>query len=454
MSSIKQVIEGGFCVGCGNCAYLLNHAMKVNEYGEYIPDIDLNSIELESEQITKSCPSLHPEINENFIAKSIYGKKYIHDNEIGYFKNMYAAHVNENSYREKGSSGSIGTWILVELLKKKMVDGVIHVKKTLNKKNNPAFYEYAISKDISAIKDGSQSRYHVVEMSNILKLLEKDEGKFVFVGVTCMCKSLRRMQMIDERLNKKIPFVISLICGHLKSINWSLSLGWGAGISPNNLKSIDYRTKSKNINPRSYVFKATDTLDKNIFKDSKKITGGRFNAGAMMLPACNYCDDVVGETSDLTIGDAWLPKFINETRGKNLLITRSEILDDIINNANDNGQIFIEKIKLEDAKYAQRGCLRQRNEGLKLRLSILAKKKFWAPIKRVDYRNLKMNILRKIIYLTRYKITEVSRISFYNAIKENNYNHYSKKLRILTVKLRFFELLSLLITKLMFNFKK
>ena len=335
-----------------------------------------------------------------------------------------------------------------------MVDGVIHVKKTLNKKNNPAFYEYAISKDISAIKDGSQSRYHVVEMSNILKLLEKDEGKFVFVGVPCMCKSLRRMQMIDERLNKKIPFVISLICGHLKSINWSLSLGWGAGISPNNLKSIDYRTKSKNINPRSYVFKATDTLDKNIFKDSKKITGGRFNAGAMMLPACNYCDDVVGETSDLTIGDAWLPKFINETRGKNLLITRSEVLDDIINNANDNGQIFIEKIKLEDAKYAQRGCLRQRNEGLKLRLSILDKKKFWAPIKRVDYRNLKMNILRKIIYLTRYKITEVSRISFYNAIKENNYNHYSKKLRILTVKLRFFELLSLLITKLMFNFKK
>ena len=55
----------------------------------------------------------------------------------------------------------------------------------------------------------------------------------------------------------------------------------------------------------------------SVQKDTALILG-KFNAGAMMLNACNYCDDVVGETSDLTVGDAWIPKY--DTDGSKELI--------------------------------------------------------------------------------------------------------------------------------------
>ena len=65
----------------------------------------------------------------------------------------------------------------------------------------------------------------------------------------------------------------------------------------------------------------------------------------MMPNACNYCDDVVGETSDITIGDAWLPKFDTNKGGTNLLIIRNKQIYDIILES-ENWRSFLRKNKL------------------------------------------------------------------------------------------------------------
>ena len=72
--------------------------------------------------------------------------------------------------------------------------------------------------------------------------------------------------------------------------------------------------------------------------DSAEAVGGKFNLGAMMLNACNYCDDVVGETADISIGDAWLPKYSFDWRGKNLLVLRNTVLSELIGAAVAEGR--------------------------------------------------------------------------------------------------------------------
>jgi len=441
MTSINEVVQNGYCVGCGNCAHILKTKMILNEYGEYVPYLD-SKIHI-NKNVNKICPSLHPDLDESKIATNLYKKLCNYNDQIGYFDKIYASHILEEDFRLNGSSGGMGSWILCELIKKKLIDGVILVDKNENKQNiNEPFFEYKILKDVNEIKKASKSRYHVVEYSKILDLIKTKNEKYAFIGIPCMCKSIRRIQKFDNEFLDKIPFVISLICGHLKSINWTYSLAWGANILPEDLKTIDYRTKSKKINPRSYILNLVKKNNKQKFINSKKITGGKFNVGAMMLNACNYCDDVVGETADLTIGDAWLNKYKKETLGKNLIITRNIKLTEIILNAKKEQRVVIEEISSDDVIQAQRGCYNQRREGLSYRLKIKELKKEWVPKKRISSDDFKLSYLRKAIYKTRLEITKISKESFIEALNKNNYNIYKNSLIFLLLKLNILEVIS------------
>ena len=40
-----------------------------------------------------------------------------------------------------------------------------------------------------------------------------------------------------------------------------------------------------------------------------------------MNPACEFCDDVVGETADMSVGDAWLPGYVSDWRGTSVVVS-------------------------------------------------------------------------------------------------------------------------------------
>jgi coenzyme F420-reducing hydrogenase beta subunit len=44
-----------------------------------------------------------------------------------------------------------------------------------------------------------------------------------------------------------------------------------------------------------------------------------WGAGFFQNSACNYCDDVVAETSDIAFGDAWVEPYSSDGRGTNVV---------------------------------------------------------------------------------------------------------------------------------------
>ena len=340
--NIQKVLDSNCCIGCGACAYMSKCQMKLNKFGEYIPDFkqDSKSALKNEEASTKVCPFLSPELNEDIIGNSLFQSSPHFNDKIGYYWGCFGAYVKSADIRNNSTSGGFGTWLGLKLLDCGLIDGVIHAKSVEPQSNNGALFKYQISKDITSIKAGAKTRYHVLEMSEVLREVRELDGKFLFIGVPCFVKSIRRIQKIDSIIKEKIPFTISLVCGHYKSINWTRSLAWGAGISPKDLSKFQYRTKGAKIDPRAYVFKALSYDGREVQKDSANIVGGKFNAGAMMPNACNYCDDVVGETSDITIGDAWLPKFDTNKGGTNLLIIRNKQIYDIILESERLGEVL------------------------------------------------------------------------------------------------------------------
>jgi coenzyme F420 hydrogenase subunit beta len=448
--SIEQVVSGGYCSGCGACAYQNKTKMQLNAHGEYQPEIyDRESAShAQISKATTSCPFLRPDLNEDVLGKEHFGSVAVHDPYIGYHLSTYGAYVKSGDYRKSGTSGGMGTWIGSELLRRGMIDGVIHAKAVDPNDGDGAFFKYEISLTESAIREGAKTRYHVLEMSEVLAQVREQPGRYLFIGVPCFCKAVRRLQKIDPVIRKRIAYVVSLVCGHYKSLNWTLSLGWGTGVHPNDLSAFQYRTKGIDISSRAYVFRATTRDGRVLQKDSAEVVGGKFNAGAMMLNACDYCDDVVGETADLTIGDAWLPKFDVNQGGTNLLIVRNRAIENLLLEARDSDCIHLEAITAEEATDSQSGGFRQRREGLSYRLLKAKNEGRWAPEKRIEPGSIPLSRVRRSIYDERVRCASLSRNAFKEALDKNDYGYYVKtmekafkQLRAIEIRSSFFRIL-------------
>ena len=449
---IKEVINNGYCVGCGGCAYLARSDMHINKYGEYQPtNVDIVST---VEGVERVCPSLNPSENEDNLAKVFLPNINEHKKGIGSYDSIYAGYAIEGDFRERGTSGGMGTWIATELLKHNIIDGVIHVKQKKRSAATDPFFSYQISRTIDEVQEGSKTRYHVVEIKSIMQEVKKLQGKYLFIGVPCMAKAVRRLQLVDKVLSDRITFVASLVCGHMKSINWTLSLAWSQGLAPQETSRFQYRTKGENISARAYVFRAWDMQEKTYQEDSAKVVGGKFNQGALMLPACEFCDDVVGETADFTIGDAWLPQFEADSNGTNLIISRSTIITKLLREAKNKKRLNITKITAEEAYNSQSGCFRQRGEGLSHRLLKKQLAKQWAPEKRVSAGEFAVTMSRQRIYDLRSEVTTISRDLMINALERNDYSIYAKGLSTKAKQLRRMEVRDSLFKSILYRIKK
>lgn len=449
LDDLRRIVDSGYCIGCGACAFAADVPMVLNDYGEYAPQLDRlaeDRLRYSPSETASVCPFLRPDLNETELAKERFSVDAQFDSKIGYIHAAYAGYVREGDFRAHGTSGGSGTWVGTELLRRGLIDGVIHVKPI--ERTGPAspLFAYGISRTPEEIRQGAKTRYHVVELSSVVSAVHENPGSYLFIGVPCICKAVRRLQRVDPILNERIRFVVSLVCGHLKSVHWTLSLAWAAGIAPEQLKSFQYRTKGPDIPARAYVFRAIpdDSNREPVQMNSADVLGGRFNAGAMMVPACDFCDDVVGETADLSIGDAWIPRFDVDSSGTNLLIVRNPEINDLLTSAVEEGRFHLDPISAEEAGGSQSGGFRQRRQGLSYRLAKAQAEGVWAPAKRVQPGEYELTRLRRRIYDARSEAARASRETFRAALEQGRYATYAEQMGPILARLRRLEVRSAL----------
>jgi hypothetical protein len=92
----------------------------------------------------------------------------------------------------------------------------------------------------------------------------------------------------------------------------------------------------------------------------------------------------VGETADISFGDAWLPPFMGDWQGANLAIARSELAARLLAEAQADGTLDVVTWTADQVAAAQAGAVRHRRPGLAVRLANRARLGQWAPRKRVD----------------------------------------------------------------------
>ncbi|MHA6964801.1 Coenzyme F420 hydrogenase/dehydrogenase, beta subunit C-terminal domain [Zobellella denitrificans] len=382
------VIANGFCIGCGACAVFEQSPFGIvmDEYGQFQSRLNASNVASETgTDYEKLCPFGFNAPNEDDIAKRYFSESCEYNTQVGYYKGVYAGHVTEGEFRNRGSSGGMGTWMLNELMAKELVDYVVHVKSGEEADDlNSIPFGYRISDTLEDIQKGGKSRYYPIELSEVLKTVRNQPGRYAVIGLPCFIKSIRLLQDQDPILAERIRYCVGLVCGHLKSARYAESLAWQMGIVPTELQAIDFRVKDPSQPANRYSTYASSASSGKKTVPTNQLFGTDWGAGAFKYKACDFCDDVFAETADVVLGDAWLPEYVKDSYGTNVVVTRNDELRKLIINACSEGRLALDELSIKKAIQSQDAGLRHRKVSIGYRLHCEKTDNAWVPTKRAN----------------------------------------------------------------------
>lgn len=379
---IDEIVKNDLCIGCGTCAAICPQKIlktQDNEYGEYIP-FEVQVCDSNCGLCLEVCPFGNNE-NETQMGAKIYGSiegiNYLF--ETGYYLDSYVGYSNE--FRQTSASGGLATWLLTKLMRENIVDYVVC---PTPQKNPEKLFSFEIISEVDSVKTASGSVYYPVEMSAVVQKIIEIPGRYAVTGLPCFIKAIRLVAQKNRKLRERIVFTIGLVCGQMKSKNYTKYI---AALAGNDclikIKNIYYRGKSPEKPAINYYYQFTDEHG-----SQHKISWDEGISEAWVnrwfTPnACNYCDDVFAELADVTLMDAWLPEYSKDSKGTNLVIVRSPEVMTLIQEGMEKGEINANKISVEKVIQSQAGVLELKRKHLSYRLYLARLKGQKVPEKRV-----------------------------------------------------------------------
>lgn len=381
---MNSVVQNDLCTGCGLCTYQCPTKaieMSWNEYGFLVPKLTGNC-DLRGDCLTV-CPFNHyaeKEVEtEDKLAELFLNEAAFHHPKMGRYHGIYAGFANE--FRLSSSSGGIATYLLTELLERGIVNHVFSVKESTNM---GVHYEYSISHTKQELLEASQTKYFPVTLSTVFSKMEQLEGKVAIVGVGCFIKAIRLAQHSNPSLKEKIPFLVGIICGGIKSRFFTEYLAAKANVSVANIQKPQFRIKDVNSDATDYSFGCYDKNNEEKRSIKMRSVGDMWGTGLFKANACDFCDDVTTELADISVGDAWLEPYLKDGKGTNVIVTRSALAEKIINDGIGLHQLRLDKLPLDKFLSSQQGSFNHRQKGLPFRTKRAARMGLLVPLKRFD----------------------------------------------------------------------
>ena len=218
--------------------------------------------------------------------------------------------------RECSASGGLATRFLQGLLSDGIVDFVICAGR------RGSSLGFQIVADPKMLPSLTGSVYFPMELSETIKTVMRQEGRYAVIGLPCVIKALRKAAAIIPSLDGKLIVFAGLICGRQMNARFPEYLAMSAGLGAVPEGDIRYHAHD-GVAPASDYSADITRPDGNIV--SIRCSDARYETGWAYfgLEACRYCDDVFADYADASFMDAWLPEYAGETHGTSLVLLRN-----------------------------------------------------------------------------------------------------------------------------------
>ena len=424
----KYTINNEYSVRSGVLAAVSDKIdMGINGYGEYEYVVDEGDLTHEERSAVFAVDSTSDNsVDEDVLGGELFSQQdgIRHTRALGYYKDLFIGHAGD-PIRKNSSSGGMATWIALKLLEMGEIDGVIHAKNTND--GDGILYKYGISRTPEDIKHGAKSRYYPLELSSVLREVKEKPGRYLLIGIPSFITEVRLLQQQNPIFKESIAFTIALVCGHQKTMKYAENIGWQAGMKPGDLKEINFRKKVAGTPANVYTNEVTGLINgKETTKiiSSTELTGVDWAMGFFKTKFSDYVDDAFGETADVTLGDAWLPEYQNDSRGTSIVIARNSKLSDVITKGMKDGALQL--IAADDKKIAssQKGCVHHYIDEMPYRLWRQDKAGIWRPKIRTEASKSKVPFLKRRVQDMRAIFRDKSKQRYRKAVEMNNWDYF------------------------------
>lgn len=361
--TISSVVKDNLCTGCGTCISLCpNKAIKLKVYekkGIFIP-------ELENKWCThcgicyKICPG--HEVDFRALNFEIFGKKP-KDILIGNYINCYVGYATDYDIRYSSASGGLVTALLIFALEEGLINGALV---TRMKKDKPLEPEPFIARTKDEIIAAATSKYCPVPANIAIKqILEATEGeRFAVVGLPCHIHGIRKAEQSNIKLKEKIVLHLGLFCSKTRNFLSQDYLFRKFHVKKEDVVKFDYRGEG-------WIGRMTIVL-KNGNKIFSPYTIYYAQLRSFFVPIrCTLCSDHFCEIADVSFGDIWLPEFQKEKIGISQVISRNNVSETFLKNAESKKKIELNNIDRDKIIKSQENVLFQKKSYLKNELKLL-----------------------------------------------------------------------------------
>lgn len=377
-----EVVKPGLCSHCGTCAGISNGVIKMfdTKYGPN-PKLFDNAKQLE-EDVYYACPGKglnYPELN-NYV----FGK--LPDNWlVGNYKSFNIGFSLNEEIRRQGASGGIITQCLIFLLKNKLIDGAITL---MSGKPKPYLAEPIIATTESEILRCSQSVYAPIPVNTILENVTNFKGKLAYVGLPDQVAAIRHLQKNNNQAANKIKYIIGPYVGINMYIDAIESF-----IRANGVKSLDEIKELKFRDGEWPGYLKIKTKKGKILKAVKFYYN--YLLPFYITKNSLVSTDFTNELTDISVGDAWSPKYEKEGKGFSVVVSRTENGHKLLDEMSQKAIIDLKKIALDEALSMHGHMIDFKKRGAFIRINW--RKKLGKKIPEYGYFPESISLSRKII---------------------------------------------------------
>ena len=414
-----------YCVGCGSCA-VLDPAFQIARNADGCYQASVVGKPRDWAAVERVCPFASA-VDEDELGAELFGGQagVNHDQYLGYYLDTHVGYVSADGWRSRGSSGGMVSWLAAKMLEDGMVDAVIHAK---DGPDPERMYTIQVSHSVEELKTGAKSKYYPVEMNEAITYVRKHEGRYLFIGIPCFVKAVRLLRREDPVLMERIPYCIGLVCGHLKSDFFAKAEAWESGVPLDKIARVDFRHKTPGSPASDYAVEVRRTDGgMPVVKRTAELSTTNWGLGYFKYNACDYCDDVLAETADVTFGDAWIPKYVSDGEGCNVIVVRNQAIRELF--ARHRDELVLHDSNPAEVYQSQAGGFRHRRQGLAYRLHVHQERGEWIPTKRVRPSLENISKKRQKTYAMRTVLKNESFAAFRKAVQTNDFSVFNKHMK-------------------------
>jgi len=323
--------------------------------GRYVPQLDKRRCN-RCGLCHEACPGHGVDLER--LSAALFGD-IPEDIALGRYLGCYVGHAVDRGVRYNSASGGIVSALLVFALEEGLIDGALVTRAN---RDDPLKPEPFIARTQEEILAAAGSKYCPVATNTALQEILDSDDRVAVVGLPCHIQGLRKAERLIPKLAQQVPYRISLACSLNFSFLGTVRFLEGLGIMPDHVEALQYRGRGW---PGSVLIRLKDGTRRTVpYPECYR------QLGPYSLRRCTLCSDMLGELSDLTCGDAWVPEIMRADKaGSSFVVSRTPEAEELLESAASKGALELSELDLQDLLASQGHALFKKRK-LKARMRL------------------------------------------------------------------------------------